>query len=79
MLGELKLATRSGLEPPISALTGQYVKPTTPPGRVKLTGTNYVNYIEFKMLRISCQVMLAAQFSIGRETPRYFGQSGCLR
>ena len=30
----LILATRIGLEPTISALTGQYVKPTTPPGHV---------------------------------------------
>ena len=29
----LILATRIGFEPTISALTGQYVKPTTPPGR----------------------------------------------
>ena len=27
------MATRMGLEPTISALTGRYVKPSTPPGR----------------------------------------------
>ena len=32
---KVEVATRMGLEPTISALTGQYVKPTTPPGRMK--------------------------------------------
>ena len=31
--GNVGLATRRGFEPPISALTGRYVRPATPPGR----------------------------------------------
>ena len=55
----LLVATRMGLEPTISALTGRYVKPSTPPGR----GWN----INLYCIRFLCPGQLA--FYLGNTTP----------
>ncbi len=49
VFASLFVATRSGFEPPISALTGQCVKPATPPGHQELFKGCMITRCQFSM------------------------------